>query len=770
MNKEEETTENTAGCRLPPNNALEILEEVRQFCKQVWVAEEGELLGCKKAELTVVAKSLGELQMLVVGEWRRAVLILATGVSGEGAAPRLLGQRVAWLTEASACGVAASHACHVWLTAHIRCHLWLTAHGNTQEVPVAIQPHANMCLHERCIPDIRQELINLDYDNQSRFAGSKIFHLLSKGLPKRCQIRELSRFLVDYMKSDVVCRVAFTRMLVCSLAGLWQHCRHRAPFPVMVALVSALIYSPSASTTFVEWLDAKVAPTEDTTSTKRGSKSQGKQQTSHRHQGICFFIIREFICVAVASVPTLRAMLYNELEWKGFETESLEQMELVRENIYADFTSHLASGEEAAPWRLNAASWSLQPRSYTKRQGNRPRSQSMNNRMGIANLLKVFTSLREQHIKKAMCSKWGSMMVLQKAVVQCIWNIPSGAVGLIPRLQLANFTQSSLMVVNEVLSVCQANGALKRVQQLMQSLLEESIWEYSVVEQELHIAEAQLRVAVYPLPQHHMEAQTIALNEAWQCVGGITGCAHCGVFMFCLSCGDIKSALSTPVNPNKRKFTMPNIASVRVAVNDDEDMLVCEKAHGNNNNSRLQKVLGRPMFGTCLEEPTLGPGRIVPSTFDSVVASLRCNQQGVAVVPMCGNLVWHANKLYTLCISCARIMVMEPGLHRECHWCKKAATKAKLEEERRCGICRLAKPVHRWVWCTGETVRSVIQRLPLCNGCSNITARSFNNCVVADKGTLIQKYDSHVIHQQLRLPGGKQIRLQGKKPFHSRSG
>ena len=752
------------------------MEEVRHFSKQVWVDGELtgcrglelkgcrglELKGCRASELTVVAQSSDELATLVVGEWRAAVRILG----GADAATRLLRHRVAWLTEAAASRVPASHACHVWLTAHIRCHLWLTAHANTEEVPMAVHPHANMCLHERCIPDIRQELINLDYDNQSRFTGSKIFHLLSKGLPKRCQIRELSRFLVDYMKSDAVCRVAFTRMLVCSLAGLWRHCRLRAPFPLMVALVSALIYSPQASTTFVEWLDVKVAPTEGANA-KKGGKPEGKQPASHRHQGLCFFIIREFICVAVASVPTLRAMLYNELDWKGFETESVEQMELVRENIYADFAKHLAEG---TPWRLHASSWTLQPRSYGKRQGNRPRSHAMNNRMGIANLLKVFTSLRDQHIKKALSSKWGSMMMLQQAVVQCMCNLPSGVVGILPRLQLADFTQSSLMVVNEVLSVCQANGSLKRVQQLMLSLLEESIWEYSLFEQELHIAETQLRVAVYPLPHHHMEAQTIALDKAWQGVGGIAGCAHCGVFMFCLSCGDIKSALSTPVNPNKRKFTMPNIASVRVAVNDDEDMLVCEKAHGNSNNSRLQKVLGRPIFGTCLEEPTLCPGRIVPSTFDSVVANLRCNQQGVAVVPTCGNLIWHANKLYTLCIGCARIMVMEPGLHRQCYWCKKAATEAKREAERRCGLCRLSKPVHRWIWCTAETVRSVVQRLPLCNGCSNITAKSYSNCAVPAKEALVQKYDKHVIQQQLRLPGGKQIRLQGKKPWHSRSG
>ena len=81
-----------------------------------------------------------------------------------------------------------------WLTAHIPAYLYLQA--KSQKLPSSRYPTMRLSVGPHLLPDMSGAIQLLDFNNvfgSKSDMPSAFAHIMSKALPRRCQIRELSQ-------------------------------------------------------------------------------------------------------------------------------------------------------------------------------------------------------------------------------------------------------------------------------------------------------------------------------------------------------------------------------------------------------------------------------------------------------------------------------------------------------------------------------------------------------------------------------------------------
>ena len=80
-------------------------------------------------------------------------------------------------------------------------------------------------VHRVLPPSLIAECLNSCVHKQVTIMKSQyetcLMHILSKALPRRCQIRELARFMMKYLKIHPILDILFSRMMLLSLLNLY---------------------------------------------------------------------------------------------------------------------------------------------------------------------------------------------------------------------------------------------------------------------------------------------------------------------------------------------------------------------------------------------------------------------------------------------------------------------------------------------------------------------------------------------------------------------
>ena len=700
---------------LPSSDAMEMLDVVR-LDAEVHANEIGRSVKCRHM-------TRQRARVLMTGAWASARVVY--DMYRRGGDRGLLKLRVTWLVQRDA------YAHHLWLTAHVRMYMWLESHSSA--VPLVVYPQPYMCIGERSIPDSRYTLVNLQY-RRCPGGSSKnpppLEHILSKGLPKRCQIRELTRFLVKYCTNDPVFLCMFANMTACSLLGLYRGCKTRLPFGPMVQMLSARSMDAAARARFIEWLD---------------ERTDG-DSARHANQPLCFYIVREYLCVAVSSIPALRSALWKDLEWEAFEQDTLFVMESVRKHVAASVDGWHGMNLQMCAIANQLVRELMKTRTQTIQAIPPVPGDS------IQSILRGITNLRVQQIAWYRKQLAGTESILQVhlSALELLRAVPNDVTDVLPRMRAAGISNHAADCANSILRAQHAGQNPASMVKLLLKLLHTDLRAYAMFEHELRDARAQLHLKIHKLSECEMVAQTIAIDKAWEHAGGIAQCPHAGAFMVCLGCGEVKVPVSTSSHiVGKKKQVTPNVASYNVVIKYNDASLACERGHNSQSSaSKAYKLMETESMELAWS--------LLPSKMESVITSLRCTQQPLAIIPLCGNLVEHAGAMYTACVECARTMTVDTdNRNLRCCWCSLARREAATDDSLRCALCNELRSTRVKVMLLDEMCTSVVRVAVLCHRCQPAmqSLQRGHKRAAVDIGKLNQRYKAQLVAKSLRLPG-----------------
>lgn len=158
--------------------------------------------------------------------------------------------------------------------------------------------------HDGMVPDVLNHVVQCNFFTDIKKPNKHpLVHLISKALPQRCQIRNLSDILRQYSRDhDYVFNFVISCMKA-SLLGLYKHAVVRPPFHVRRALIQE--FNEKSKMEFLSWI-------------------------LDDNQQLLFYIIKEFLIFSCKFIPALYSEILLRYNWTKFEDGVKMAMNTVR--------------------------------------------------------------------------------------------------------------------------------------------------------------------------------------------------------------------------------------------------------------------------------------------------------------------------------------------------------------------------------------------------------------------------------------------------------
>ena len=645
----------------------------------------------------------GEAATVLVGNWTEACAVLCQRTDMDQLEARLLQLRVRWLRHLG------THGARVWATAHVRMALWINGGCNKGTSPPKTHPQADMCISTNLLPDPKKYLLQLPLFQTSQIkspigvAKCKVTHLLNKCLPKRCQIRELTRFLSEYCISDYKVGLLFTRMMFCSFSGIYGHCTETPPFGIVVSLCATLIYQDANESGLIQWI--------------RGTECCNKG--GNANQLVCLHVIREYLCVCVSSQPTLRAKLCKHFNWGVFEEATFCTMQRIRVLLYRHclHDNFDLSGVRILD-KFASALHEIMPDIL-------PESTKLGRHyLKLQHLLHIFNKLRTTQLKLLTTQGDCKLEVMCHKINTCSQGC--NLTGLIDRMRALCKDSGTFKQISTIIACVHSNTAESVARNAMSKLLHTDMFCYALFEYELRDTVQQLSTRVHMLPPRmptlhdvsHSGSSTKPMFPQFQ-----------SNLFYCASCNTVANSCIVP--NKKRTLTRSHMMSVRTVVDDDNCMLLCAQNSKRSTNS-------------------LGNLRTV--TFDNCLDSIQCHNRPLLVIPMHNRLVQLRNKLYSLCTSCGHIIKLEDGMQLMCRFCKaKAET---VGSKGKCFMCNKKSMDPQHILCFSIRAVNLFELTELCSACLSHLCKVTREKIITKK-QITAIYTRLQRKRSLTIPGDR---------------
>lgn len=164
-------------------------------------------------------------------------------------------------------------------------------------------PSPEHCFHEGLIPNVINYIVECSFWSDIRSKINPIVHILSKGLPQRCQIRNMREILNKYSRKHELVYKFIHSCLLCSLLGMYKSCTYRPPLKVRMRIYSKL--QSLRKLEFLSWM-------------------------LQDHQQLLFYVIKEFLVFGVRDIPSIYEEIKRRYYWDKFEQCVSKAMNTVR--------------------------------------------------------------------------------------------------------------------------------------------------------------------------------------------------------------------------------------------------------------------------------------------------------------------------------------------------------------------------------------------------------------------------------------------------------
>lgn len=613
---------------------------------------------------------------------------------------------------------------------------WLTAHApmaRSLECGVTSAPYLfpnfELVCGPHCAPDTTHALVNLDFGSCTR-AGtttlpphtqvpqSTLAHVLTKGLPKRCQIRELNRFLSVYLaKGDSdACRLIST-MILSTICGLYPHAENQLCFAKMKHIVCSMKMQRETNYAgLVGWMAAR-------------SPSSKHRGNPYAHQMLCFYAIREFTVHSVSRLPGMRTGLAR-CHWRQFEERVMFTCEAARKCVCDNMASGLRpmlSGVASTMNNIHRSSKfenGVPTLPQSEAAGARCASRAPMRSFGCqaitwTSMHKLFSNLRSQFVAK--CKQLHLRPVdLHRQRLHTVAEV-SMELGIAARLSARGFSEQGMKIVTEFLKLIHCGARKDALANMATALLNHSPHEYVDLENECKLASIKCSTRICDLSEDVHSAQLAALGRSWG--EDFAGCAHAGCAIVCLCCGDFKNC-APAVRESKRNGVLAS--SARACIDDETMLLYCEQGHNSQSSSARALKCATSNEGITMPMVT-GPTALGPCTkanstvitaLENAIAVLWCKQFPLAVVDLKGRIMQHRQSLYVLCTSCSAVVRFD-GTDPKSIRCAQCAAESRSSSVNSTNFCASCKRQRGLSPCTVSSVwlPCIVRAALVCSSC-----------------------------------------------------
>jgi hypothetical protein len=587
------------------------------------------------------------------------------------------------------CTLSLQQQISMWLSAHIPMHVWCASHSHTGDTidkasdtvthsPVIRHPTMKLSVGVHILPPMLDTVNDLDFYNTMHTGTSAmrkttncLYHVLSKALPRRCQIRELSRFIRRYAEAYPQVTMLIDRMAIISILGLYptrmvftdrmqgtgyetrpddapESAAHICDFRTMLE-VCAKYYTKPQGTADNTGSNSYFA--ENSTTSPRGVSKQP----------LLLFMIQQLLMYQVQLVPALWVNLNNNCEW----TSVRESVDRVASQIRAKLVVH-------SPFELcivDFVSNIISARDRTRFSTTQVHRRSL--RCTIGNILDVYkTQVNSMSSSADLHSIYSTM--------SSVSNDDAGAMGTLDRLNGRTRTH-----VSSILRSCHGSAEEGLYNSLL-LLKQDSVDDYHTAMHVFMTLYADLSISVYQLPDTIWAKQLMAIDSKWERLGGIKSNPQASTLLVCTGCHKVKvdyHAHRGYVNKGTRALqTAPITGCVYVTVDEDNNRLMC--------NSYKKKVANNFTDQRVAS---------ISATFKNTTM-LHCGSFALSRIHLVGNAVWVNDVQYSICTGCAcitEICTQDNNTHITCPSCTHTHTQTRGYTRSPTCMCSVCDRVYR---------------------------------------------------------------------------
>lgn len=566
---------------------------------------------------------------------------------------------------------------------------------NQAAVAVRLEPcqalfDSGHLFHDGLMPDVLRHVVNCNFFSESK-KDNPLVHLISKSLPQRCTIRNLSDILRDYCQKH---QYVYNFVIACmksSLLGLYAHATTRPPFHIRKKLID--VFQTKTKNEFLQWL-------------MRG------------HQQLLFYVIKEFLVFSCKLIPSLYSEIIIRYSWDKFEEGVCNAMNAVRryekwdpENplLFKDVEKRLADENKCQIHNLY-----------------RPLKASFASTViSECDRLDEDKCITKSHIK--IKPEWRDLMY--KIAIRTTENE-------IPFDLLACFrvSPSTINQISNIQEIFNEDGSKQNLKSFLGGL---SRHDFECVRDFCDSYDRKANIRVFMLPAHTYTRQCVALRRKHRVPTGKPLPDNVGEVMVCLNCKQFKSFVNKHDNKGKPQnlyaYGHKKVLVEYTCTEDGEEKLMtycgrrCEKSDGkkrhNYSNTDYSSYMDISEIQLITQQNERKRKRASKEARKESLNDV-CSRTPLVKINLLGRILQFYGKLYTICPSCGNPMCYNHFFNGPngfyCGCC--LSQSGELYTQISCEYCSAIKNNESWAPITILSEESTEEnqdrkQIYLCNGC-----------------------------------------------------
>ena len=567
---------------------------------------------------------------------------------------------------------------HIYYDAHVplMCALEDIQNNAVQTLFRKYQPKTTNVLHEGELPDIINLQLKCSFWNENKPKMQPIVHLMCKALPQRCQIRNLREIISNYCQTDDLVHEFMRKALLCSLLGMYQHCKKRLSWDTRKQIIRRFLYAKPNRAQMQEWLF-----------------------TIYQH--LLFYIIKEFLTYSMCMIPSLYDELCNTYKWTLFESTVQSAMDSVRRTV----EKNVRQSSAIQDWLGQIESTLMQVNKQQLGNLYRPQRQSFSQ-----NVLQICERMDEQnqfvnphmafpteyrHLLRAMTKR------AQRPKIEIEW------------LRFFNVKKQAIDALVNMKEHYYQNTYRADLRKLLQNA---SRYDFEAI-RELFAAFQQTYhdVRVFALPEHYYEKQKVALRRRYGLANDAPLEDHVGIVYLCLSCNSFKGFT---VKKDAKSTNLFANGHQKIIVDDETLKCYCGRRCEKTDTKKRKRIdIEAFVEGVEMEEHRKRQQKKEWKTRRKTMQNNLCAQTECVQFNMTGCLLQFHGTLYLFCPSCGNPTVFHPN-HYDQHGftCGQCIQEGTLYTSVSCYICGNFRGKDSWT-SIRVSHESKEDTLALCNSC-----------------------------------------------------
>lgn len=563
---------------------------------------------------------------------------------------------------------------------------------NLQAPAVRYEPSQSLfekgdIFHDGLLPDVLRHVVNCNFFSESK-KNNPLVHLISKALPQRCTIRNLSEILREYCrKHDYVFNFCIACMKA-SLLGLYKHATIRPNFKIRKSLIN--VFNTKSKNEFLQWMLLG-------------------------HQQLLFYIIKEFLVFGCKLIPSLYCEIQVRYSWDKFEDGVLSAMNSVR--TYSHWDEEHPLDFKNVEMMLAAENKSQIHNLY--RPVKAPFASTVITECDRLDEERCIT-----HTRQKISREWTDLMY-QIAIRTTENTIPFDL------LKCFRVSHTTIATISQIQEVFNEEGSKTSLKHFLSNLCRS---EFECVRDICDSYDRRTNIRIFTLPVHTYVGQCKALRRKHRVRHGQPLPDIAGEIMVCLNCKQFKSF----INKHNAKGKAENLYAyghkkvlVEYEFTENGPKLMtycgrrCEKSDGKKRHnysstqfSSYMDVSEAQIRNQQTERNRKRQSKEIRKELSNVV----CSKTPLVKVSLLGRILEFYGSLYTICASCGNPMEYNHYFMRErgfyCGCC--LSSNGELYTTISCWYCSAIKHNESWspVTVRSEEEPEVREQIYLCNGCN----------------------------------------------------